>query len=264
MDEYCYRYEVLNETAFPIMENVDVAIILVMENSQRLKKDPFLLNLARKTVIQYNKGFRNCDKPEGITKSNQDINHAFMTAFHYTQNLENVIVFEEDAEILSYDIKKYKNIDYYIGDNDYGAISFWSDGDLQYFNDYFYMAETALNAQAIVYSKSKRTAISQNIMRNNYDGHYDLNYLKNILIYKDPLIVQLHPETENFTNWNGGDLLINKITRTLFTITGRDRYKNSIVGFHNGRKIKCYINNNKILLITLLISLLLIAKFYLY
>lgn len=265
MGDYCYRYEVLNETNFPIMENVDVAIILVMENSQRLKKDPFLLNLAKKTVIQYNKGFRNCDKPEGITKSNHDINHAFMTAFNYTQNLENVIVFEEDAEILNYNIRNYKIIDDYISKNNYSAISFWSDSPLEYYNDYFYktIGDVAA-AHAILYSKSEREKISKAIINGNYDGHFDSHYLKDILIYKDPLIVQLHPNTENFNNWNNGDVVINNLTRFLFIMSGRDKYKNSVTGFHNGRKLHCYVRNNKKMLITLLVVILLIAKFYLY
>jgi len=234
-----------------------------MENSERLKKDPFLLNLSRKTVIQYNKGFRNCDKPEEITHTNNDINHAFMTAFQYTQNLENVIVFEEDAEILSYDIRKYKIIDDYIANNNYNAISFWSDSDLEYFNDYFYIGTSEIfSAHAIIYSKSERAAISQEILSNNFIGHFDTNYLKNILIYKDPLIVQLHPDTENFSNWNYGDVVVNKLVRIMFTVTGRDKYKNSVIGFHDTRKIQCYIRHNKALLTIILV--ILIAKFYLY
>ena len=54
----CYRYEIINETENPILDNVDIAVILVMENSNRFVPDPFLLNLTKKTVIQYNLGFK--------------------------------------------------------------------------------------------------------------------------------------------------------------------------------------------------------------
>lgn len=261
----CYRYEVLNETSFPIMKNVDVAIILIMEGSTRLKKDPFLLNLAKKTVIQYNKGFKNCDKPEVISKSNHDINHAFLTAFNYTQNLENVIVFEEDAEILNYNIRNYKIIDDYISKNNYSAISFWSDSLLEYYNDHFYKTiGNVAAAQAILYSKSEREKISEAIINGNYDGHFDSHYLKDILVFNEPLIVQLHPNTENFNNWNNGDVLINNLTRFLFIVSGRDKYKNSVTGFHNLRKTQCYLRNNKLLVLFLTVILILIAKIYLY
>lgn len=265
MEEECYYYEILNETNFPIMNNVDVAIILVMEGSTRLKKDPFLLNLARKTVIQYNKGFRNCDKPDSITQSNHDLNHAYLNAFNYTQNLENVIVFEEDAEILNYNIRNYKIIDDYISKNNYSAISFWSDSRLEYYNDYFYKTNGNVSgSQAILYSKSEREKISEAIINGNYDGHFDSHYLKDMLVYTQPLIVQLIAETENFNNWNNGNVVINKLTRFLFTLSGRDKYKNSVTGFHNLRKTQCYLIHNKLLVLILTIALLLIAKNYLY
>lgn len=262
--EECYRYEIINETSFPIMKNIDVSIILVMEGSERLKKDPFLLNLAKKTIIQYNKGFKNCNKPESIIKSNNDINHAFATAFNYTQNMDNIIVFEEDAEILEYDIKHYNIIDNYILNNNFGAISFYSDSKLNYFNDYFYESHGEVaSAHAIIYSKSERSKILQNILNTDFDSHFDAEHLNKILIYKEPLIVQLHPDTENFNNWNNGDITFVNLTRLLYNLSGRDKYKNSVPAFNNLRKMQCYAMNNQRLLL-FLILVILIAKIYLY
>ena len=58
----CYSYKILNTTTTPILKNVDIVLILTMEGSDRFKNDPFLLNLAKKTIIQYNKGFIKCIK----------------------------------------------------------------------------------------------------------------------------------------------------------------------------------------------------------
>ena len=49
----CYYYKIIHETTNPILKNVDITIILMMENSNRFNYDPFLLNLTKKTVIQY-------------------------------------------------------------------------------------------------------------------------------------------------------------------------------------------------------------------
>ena len=113
----CYRYELINESDQPLLKNVDITIILMMENSNRFIPDPFILNLSRKTIIQYNKGFRACKKPSTILKSNQDITHAYYTAFEYSKNYKNVLILEEDAEILYYTKKHYDLVDKYISGN---------------------------------------------------------------------------------------------------------------------------------------------------
>ena len=46
--------------------------------------------------------------------TNNDIAHAYYTAFEYSKNLGNIIVFEEDAEILHYDEEDYAVVDDYM------------------------------------------------------------------------------------------------------------------------------------------------------
>ena len=87
-----YSYKVINNSETPIFKNVDVVLILAMEGSNRFKEDPFLLNLAKKTLIQYNKGFRNCNKPPTIISCKQDVVHAYYTAFEYLKEYNNVIM----------------------------------------------------------------------------------------------------------------------------------------------------------------------------
>ena len=74
----CYYYKIINETLNPILNNVDILLILSMEESSRFKKDELLLNLTKKTIIQYNKGYKNCKKPKSITSTLEDLNYSFM------------------------------------------------------------------------------------------------------------------------------------------------------------------------------------------
>ena len=134
----CYSYKTINKTNKPILKNVDVTIILVMENSTRFKYDPFLINLSKKTVFQYNKGFRACKKPSTILKSNNDINHAYYTAFEYSKDMNNVIILEEDAEILYYTKSHYNTVDDYIS-NDFKVFSFATIGVFTKLNENFYI-----------------------------------------------------------------------------------------------------------------------------
>ena len=47
------------------------------------------------------------------------------------------------------------------------------------------------------------------IIENNFNGEIDGDYMKNsVVVYKHPLIVQLHPETENLNNWPGNKIII--------------------------------------------------------
>ena len=154
----CYSYKIINETDNPILKNVDITIILIMEDSDRFKYDSFLLNLSKKTVFQYNKGFRACKKPSTIVKSNNDIIHAYYTAFEYTKNLNNVIILEEDAEVLYYTRGHYEIVDDYIS-KDFKVFSFATNGVFTRLNENFYSVDVAHGAQAQIFSKNERLKI---------------------------------------------------------------------------------------------------------
>lgn len=207
----CYSYKTINKTDNPILSNVDLTIILMMENSNRFKYDPFLLSLSKKTVVQYNKGFKNCNKP-GITKSSEDINHAYYTAFEYTHHFNNILILEEDAEILNYDLSHYKIIDDYLGSNNFNVLSFGTNGVFKEINKNFYQVDIAHGAQAQIFSMNFRNNLKNNMKSNNFKGEIDATYLCNnvVTVYNFPLIVQKFPETENFNNWSGNKF-INKL-----------------------------------------------------
>lgn len=203
----CYTYEEINTSDNPILKNVDLTIILVMENSERFRPCDFILNLSKKTIIQYNKGFKACKKPDCITKVPADIIHAYYTAFSYCKNYDNVIILEEDAEILNNDLKHYKKIDSFI-EKPFKILSFGTYGKFKKINDDFYEVKTVHGSQAQIYSKSIREEMQKDFIQNDFSGHIDVTYMNDrAIVYNIPLIVQKLPETENFNNWDGPKIL---------------------------------------------------------
>lgn len=202
----CYYYKTINETKEPVLKNVDVVLILTMEGSNRFKEDPFLLSLAKKTIIQYNKGYKNCKKPDSIKSSFEDIVHAYYTAFEYLKEYNNVIVLEDDAIVINKDLIVYEKIDNFIKNENFNVFSFGSFGLFsKYNNDFYKIFLFHAACQANIFSKESRKILINNIIETNFsNGHIDDDYiskLDNKYIYKYPLIVQLFPETENMTNW---------------------------------------------------------------
>ena len=200
----CYYYEVINESENPILKNVDISIILMMEYSERFLCDPFILNLSKKTIVQCNKGFKTCNKPSSVNVTKSDITHAYYTAFEYANehNYNNIIVLEEDAEVLYYEKYHYKLVDDFIS-RDFKIFSFASQGKFSKKDDnFYYIKGKASCSQALVFSKNERQKLMVEIKKRNYTGHIDTNYMiDNVVVYKHPLIVQLFPETENFKSW---------------------------------------------------------------
>tara|TARA_B000000557_G_C20651235_1_gene390663 strand:- start:77 stop:760 length:684 start_codon:yes stop_codon:yes gene_type:complete len=224
-----------------------------MENSTRFKYDPFILNLSKKTVIQYNKGFKACKKSAFITKSNEDINHAYYTAFDYTRNYNNVIFLEEDAEVLYYDRSHYDIVDKYISGN-FRIFTFGSNGIFTKIDDNFYSIDMMRAAHAQVISKTERLDIINNMKNNKFNGEVDVTYFNGRSVtYKYPLIVQLHPETENFNNWSGNKY-INKLG---IMLTGVDNDKSGWDIIYLSSKIRGNFN-------LILFVLIVIILFYFY
>lgn len=249
----CYSYEIINETDNPILSNVDVTIILMMENSKRFKHDSFLSSLSKKTIIQYNKGFKKCNKP-GITKSPEDLIHAYFTAFEYSNDFENVLIVEEDAEILNNDITHYKVIDGYLGSK-FNVLSFGTNGVFKQIDKNFYNVDVAHGTQAQVFSKEFRNITKHKIKNNDFKGEIDTTYLCNnvVTVYNFPLIVQKFPETENFNNWSGNKFLNKLGIKTI----GLDTSLNGWYIIHLISKLRGLTSY-----FIILVSMLLLIKFY--
>ena len=213
----CYSYKILNTTTTPIFKNVDVVLILTMEGSNRFKNDPFLLNLAKKTIIQYNKGFRKCTKPSTIISSKYDLVHAYYTAFEYLKEYNNVIILEDDALVINKNPLIYNKIDKFINTQDFDIFTFGSSGRFSNYNkDFFKISSFFVASQAIIYSQKARTKLTKDISSSNFNkGQIDITYvtrLDKIFTYKYPLIVQLFPITKNQNTWFDNVFIIYIIT----------------------------------------------------
>ena len=217
----CYSYKVINNSETPLLKNVDVVLILTMEGSTRFKEDPFLLNLAKKTLIQYNKGFKKCNKPSTIISSKQDLVHAYYTAFEYLKEYNNVIILEDDALVVNKDILIYEKIDAFIKVTDFDIFTFGSSGLFSNYNDNFYKIVFSFfqATQAIIYSKQARAKLIEDISLSNFSkGQIDDAYVGTLtrkFTYKYPLIVQLFPKTENRNNWTNNILILAIIELTI-------------------------------------------------
>lgn len=259
----CYSYKVINKSERPVLSNVDVVLILTMEDSNRFNEDPFLLNLAKKTIIQYNKGFKKCNKPSTIISSKQDIVHAYYTAFEYLKNYNNVIILEDDALVVNKDILIYDKIDKFIATTNFNIFTFGSFGLFSKYNDDFLKLDHNFfgAAQAIIYSHAARSKLIEDISLSNFNkGHIDITYIGNLpnkFTYKYPLIIQLFPKTNNKNSWFA-NVFILSLTNFLITLFRLDNSVDSwflyYVIFTN------YIYIVKILLLLLLI--ITISTFY--
>ena len=256
----CYSYKVINNSETPILKNVDVVLILAMEGSNRFKEDPFLLNLAKQTLIQYNKGFKKCNKPSTIISSKQDIVHAYYTAFEYLKEYNNVIILEDDAQVINKDPLIYDKIDNFIATTNFNIFTFGSFGLLSKYNEDFYKFDKYFiwMAQAIIYSREARSKLIEDISSSNFNkGPMDAIYIHQLdrkFSYKYPLIVQLFPNTENQNTWttNIFRLYIIKLTILLLKL---DTHTESWVLLY-------FIFRNYISIITLVIILILIISIH--
>jgi hypothetical protein len=206
----CYSYKVINTTNTPILKNVDVVLILAMEGSTRFKEDQFLLNLTKKTIVQYNKGFRKCNKPSTIISSKQDLVHAYYTAFDYLKEYNNVIILEDDAFVVNKNILIYEKIDAFIATTNFDIFTFGSfsfELTSKYNEDFLKLGSRYFfgGTQAIIYSRDARSKLIEDISSTNFNkGHFDKTYivtLTRVFTYKYPLIIQLFPKTENRELW---------------------------------------------------------------
>jgi len=208
----CYEYEIIHTSENPILKNVDLSIVLAMKGTNRFVRDPFILNLTKTTVIQWNAGFKKCKKHSSIKNTTGDIVHAYETALNYSKKYDNVIIFEDDAIVMNKDLCIYNKIDEFIGNENFNrnesVFSFGSIGTFLTYNNDFLKAKRNYKfgfAQAIIYSRESRNNLLTQLNNKGYNfGHIDENFigkLDNKFTYKYPLIVQTFPETENSETW---------------------------------------------------------------
>ena len=153
-------------------------------NLQGCKEDPFLLSLTKKTIIQYNKEYKNCKKPDTIKNSANDIIHAYYTAFEYLKEYNNVVVLEDDAIVINKDLIVYEKIDNFIKNENFNIFTFGSIGLFSKYNNDFYKILPKFgygSSQANIYSKESRKLLINNIIETNFkNGQMDGDYISKL------------------------------------------------------------------------------------
>ena len=86
MHTNCYILKEINFNKGLFDSFIDVTFVITMVNSIRnnkIIKEITKIKPTKKVIIVYNKGYKNCKKPDTIKCSMEDIVHAYYTAFEY-------------------------------------------------------------------------------------------------------------------------------------------------------------------------------------
>ena len=215
----CYYFKELNFDKGIFDDICDCCYVLLLENSSREKSLYEQLNTYKphkKIIIQYNKGFKKCDKILYKQSTIYDINDCYYQVFMDAEsnNFKNILVFEDDIifdkkiknKNIINDIKKlYKNYN----------VDIFNLGAFNYVYNPLYLFKNRYNCKkflqysgvhAVIYNKKVRkiyiNSYKNNKRRKTFDE--DINILKygDIYSYKYPIAYQPINLTENMTNWS--------------------------------------------------------------
>ena len=213
MDNQCYRIQSLHFKEC-LFENVDATYVLIMENSKYENDVKTQLQQYKPTYnvhIQYNKGFKKCDKyycnnKRKISKTYQDLAHAYIHAFKDAKKngYKHVLVLEEDF-ILSSKFNSNTHIEtinsflpvmrrnkYMLSLGCAPIITIKHSAEIR-------KCILSVGTHAIIYPDSLYNDIIQDC---NYIEDIDvyLNTKKKYMLHK-PIVYQIYNETENRANW---------------------------------------------------------------
>lgn len=187
---------------------IDCTYILLMENSKREEQIIQQVKKAQVTnqvVIQYNKGYKNCDKNLRVNKPNYDLVDALKTVFKHAreQGYSRIIVLEDDCQFderikdpvvvndLRTFLKKRDPQIYNLGT----TLSLTSPLDILLHNKNQRLLYTTC-AHAVIYNKTYMdNALTRDFMMGHTD--FEMNRVWSKYTYTYPLAYQLLEETDN-------------------------------------------------------------------
>jgi len=212
MNNLCYHYEKINNNK-SLFSIIDCTYVIILENSKyegRIREQLRRYPLSSKILLQWNKGFKNCNKILPKQFSVSDLTDSYKTIFHNAiiNNYEYIIILEEDfmifEEIMGENVRE--EIQKFLEEDRVEIISLgsviWESEECG--NDNFRRLGIKQGTHAMIY---KRDVVLRlyNILKNTmkiYDMDIMTNeYCKGIYGYKKPLIIQVFSMTENQENW---------------------------------------------------------------
>jgi hypothetical protein len=211
----CYRYTHHSVGKRGMFDGaVDATYVLAMENSDRLdkvvaefEKQP----LTSHYIMQHNKGYKKCNKPDWVKGSMQDIFHAHATACEHAlaHGHEQVLVLEDDFETNEDTPKFAPRVREFLV-NRRGDFDLYNMGHIYAFAFPFYEHHRAVGSSlpqhSVVYGKRVMEAMVQAKNDGSYLGGIDLfahGTTFKVYTYKRPIVYQTFPATTNMASWPG-------------------------------------------------------------
>ena len=200
----CYRLVDVGANDAPLLKEVAATYILTMEDTKRVVDVEAAKLLTGRTVLQVNKGFRNCHKP-GVTKANQDISHAYRNLSRTilaTTTYERVLILEDDFIVENKDPACYREIDDFLAQNRCDVYTLGSIGIHLPIGSHHKFLWGMVMCQACVWSRKALATVAE--IDCTAIGHFDndvLSPMRNKYGYKRALITQTFPDTDNFHTW---------------------------------------------------------------
>jgi hypothetical protein len=212
----CLTFEKYSFQKGFIDETIDATYIIHLKDNGRIDNIKDQINKYKTTkvvYIVYNKGFKNCKKPDHVQSSANDLFDVIINIFKHSNkmNYENILVLEDDY-IFSEKIEDkfhQTNINSFLITNRdkpfiylLGCVPFI----LFPYDKYNYRGLLASTTHSVIYnSKMRDIILSKNPADvKNHDDYFMMHLYSYKYVYYTPLCYQLFPETENQASWGEG------------------------------------------------------------
>jgi hypothetical protein len=211
----CYRLELapvppVVPGGWPLLPRVECAVVLTMHGSERLPRlqraDCPLHRLCARTLLQINRGYRACPKPQ-VTNTAYDLTHAYAEVARWTRGMGNVLILEDDAQFMpGATDADFALVDEFVATREFDVYSLGSIGPFRPAG-WGSRHRTFVNhwglAQAIIWSPRAREELLRRAAH-RLPMHIDLGFLAQLprcFTLDRPLVVQTFPVTTNSANW---------------------------------------------------------------
>jgi hypothetical protein len=173
----CYTLELVHECADPMLRAVPCAYILTLSATETF---PWLHGVAARTYVQRNRGFRACPKTRldgrPVDATNQDLMHAYQSAFSRAGLSEPVLVFEDDAQLTATAREDLAEVDRFVATSAFHVYTLGSLGVmLPHDGTHWRMPTVIVATHAVIYSPDAARAVAAS--RVGEHAHIDAHVL---------------------------------------------------------------------------------------
>ena len=263
INNQCYRHEIIsthnkydNQIIFP---NVDMTYVLIMVGSkyeERVRRQLEDYPFTRNIYLQWNYGFKNCNKHLVKQYTISDLSDAYMIAFGHAiqHNYNRILILEDDFVVNGITNVDRKNIYDFLEIYNPEILTLGSliqkSSDKYYLNNNFLQIHNKNGTHSMIYNKYIINKLYIKLYNEKIDIDIFTNKICKIYSYKLPLIVQILPKTENRSNWYFKNKFQQLFSNFIIWILGLDnekRYKNAYKLLHDIHFKKNYRIIKKIL-----------------